>query len=280
MNEPDERWSFDGATMGIWHDAPVFANRRTAAIGEFACDDAARGGAALRTAAERLHEAGFGAALGPMNGSTWAQYRFVVESDGRPPFLMEPHNPGHYPHAFEQAGFEVLGRYFSADRPASMPASASRGPQGITLRALRLDDFEHELERLFELSLAAFAGNAFYTPITREQFFAIYRPMLPVIDPELVLLAEDHAGTLQGYLFGIANRAEGERPNSVILKTYASRLRGCGSMLANEFHARALAQGFERVIHALIHSDNLSAAHSRKLGGQIFRHYALWGRAL
>lgn len=280
MNPPDETWDYDGATLGVWRSGPTLGEHRTAAIGAFACDDAARGAAALRAAADRLQNDGLGAVVGPMDGNTWSRYRLVVESDGRPAFLMEPHNPAHYPHAFEQAGYEIVGRYFSADRPAAMPASRTHPLEGIAVRELRLDDYEQELQRIHTLSLEAFARNAFYTPITFGQFLESYRPARKLIDPELVLLAEDGAGELQGYLFGMPNLAEGDNPHSVILKTYASRRKGAGSMLANIFHERALAKGYERVIHALIHADNLSAAHSRKLGGVVFRHYALWGRVL
>ena len=85
---------------------------------------------------------------------------------------------------------------------------------------------------------------------------------------------------LAAFLFALPNFSEGARPASVILKTYASRVKGAGSMLANEFHARAKARGFSEVIHALMHESNLSALHSDKTGGKVFRRYALWGGAL
>lgn len=280
MSRPDETWTYEGASLGVWRDGPPLGQRRTAAIGAFECGDAEHGAAALREAAARLRADGFEAAIGPMDGNTWARYRFVVETDGRPPFLMEPGNPPYYPVAFEQAGFSTVGRYFSADRPAAMPASPTRPPDEIALRELRLDDFEHELRRIHALALEAFAHNAFYTPISFADFLASYSAARQFIEPSLVLLAEDADGALQGFLFGLPNLSEGDTPRAAILKTYASLRKGCGSMLANAFHERALAAGYERVIHALIHADNLSAAHSRKLGGVIFRHYALWGRVL
>ena len=67
--------------------------------------------------------------------------------------------------------------------------------------------------------------------------------------------------------------------DSAAARAWAS-WKGAGSMLANEFHAQAQARGFTDVIHALMHESNLSALHSDKTGGKVFRRYALWGGAL
>jgi hypothetical protein len=280
MTEADERWTFDGASIGIWRRAPSLAGCRTAALGDFSCDDAEHGAHALRQSAVRLRDEGFEALLGPMNGSTWATYRFVVQSDGRPPFLMEPTNPPWYPHAFDAAGFDVVAHYFSAIRAVDHPLSATPPPAGIRVRSLRLEQFDDELRRCFDLALQAFSGNAFYTPISEQAFVASYQPVRSYIDPTLVLMAEDAGGRLQGFLFGLPNLSEGAAPESVILKTYASLHRGCGSLLANTFHRRAREAGYRQVIHALIHTENLSGTHSQRSGGTVFRRYALWGRRL
>ena len=76
------------------------------------------------------------------------------------------------------------------------------------------------------------------------------------------------------------NLVEGPRTKTVVLKTYASRVKGGGSMMANAFHARAKARGFTEVIHALMHESNLSVTHSNRTGGKVFRRYALWGGRL
>jgi hypothetical protein len=228
----------------------------------------------------QLKAEGFGAVLGPMDGSTWAKHRLVVESDGRPPFLMEPENPAHFAEAFEQSGLKVVSRYVSAVRPADVAVSASVAPAGIRLRDFNPDKAEEELIRIHALSLEAFAANSFYQPISLEAFLGSYRPVLKAVDPELVLMAEDDAGELKAFLFAIPNLVEGRKPTSVILKTYASRVKGGGSMLANAFHERASKRGYSDVIHALMHESNLSATHSGNTGGHVFRRYALWGGQL
>lgn len=279
MSAP-ELMASDGASLAIYRDAPSLEGARTAALGQFACESAEAGAALIRAAMARLKAEGFGAVLGPMDGDTWGKHRLVTESDGRAAFLLEPANPAHYVEAFAQSGLGVVSRYVSAVRRADIVPSGSGAPKGLRLRTFDAARAEDELSRIHALSLQAFASNHFYQPISREDFLASYRPVLGAIDPELVLLAEDEAGGLVAFLFALPNFAEGAKPTSVILKTYASQVKGAGSMLANEFHARAKARGFREVIHALMHESNLSAQHSDNTGGRVFRRYALWGGRL
>ncbi len=270
----------NGASLAIYRDAPSFDGRRTAALGQFQCDTAADGAGLIRAAMELLRSEGFGAVLGPMDRNTWGKHRLVVESDGRALFLMEPSNPAHFVEAFELAGLAIVSRYVSAVRPSDIAPNGSAAPAGLRLRNFDLAQADQELTRIHALSLEAFADNHFYQPITLEDFISGYRPVLAVVDPELVLMAEDNAGDLRGFLFALPNFAEGQKPGSVILKTYASRMKGAGSMMANAFHERAKAKGFGEVIHALMHDSNLSAQHSGNTGGKVFRRYALWGGRL
>lgn len=279
MNAP-EPMIMEGARLSIWREAPSLDGARTAALGAFACESPETGARAIREAMAKLKAEGFGAVLGPMDGSTWGKHRLVVDSDGRPPFLMEPANPAQYVEAFERSGLRVVSRYVSADRPADLPPSGTPTTPGIVLRHFDPAKAEAELTRIHALSLESFASNHFYVPISQEDFLDSYRPVLKAIDPDLVFIAENEHGDLKGFLFALPNLAEGAKPQSVILKTYASQAKGAGSMLANAFHAMARRKGFSRVIHALMHESNLSAQHSGNTGGKVFRRYALWGGKL
>lgn len=279
MSAP-EPMSIPGASLAIYREAPTLHGLRTAALGAFECDTAERGAMLIRDAMARLKAEGFGAVLGPMDGNTWGRHRLVVESDGSRPFLLEPQNPLHYVQALDQSGLKIVSRWISAVRSSDIPPGTSPPPPDIIMRSFDLSRAEEELARIHALSLEQFASNHFYVPIAQKAFLESYRPVLPAIDPELVLLAEDRVGELMAFLFALPNYSEGPKPQAVILKTYASKVKGGGSMLANAFHARARQRGFDNIIHALMHETNLSARHSDKTGGKVFRRYALWGGEL
>ncbi|HWE47181.1 MAG TPA: hypothetical protein VG407_14250 [Caulobacteraceae bacterium] len=268
-----------GAELKIWRAAPSLEGRRTAAVGAFACDTAKQGAQLLRDVVGRVADEGFDAVVGPMDGDTWSRHRLAVETDGRPPFLMEPHNPPRHVEAFDRAGWAVISRYASAEGPLSAP-DRNTDPQGVVLRAFDPSRAISDLERIHALSLRAFSVNFLYTPLSLNRFLALYRPLLPALDPELVVLAEDEAGALQGFLFAVPDMLDFEAERAVVLKTYASLQPGLGSSMARRLYDRATARGYRRVIHALMHEDNLSARHSERLGATVFRRYALWGRRL
>jgi hypothetical protein len=276
----EDRIETEGASLRIWRAAPAWDGQRTAALGEFACETAEAGARVLDVAVEQLRAEGFEALVGPMNGDTWGTHRLVIESDGRAPFLLEPSNPPHYPDAFAQAGWSIISRYASAEGPLPQSAAPDAAPPGFRLEPFDLSRADAELAELHRVSLAAFTRGFLYQPLSLDAFVAQYRPVLPRLDPELVVMARDEAGVLQGFLFAIPDLADPSPDRAVILKTYASLKPGLGSSLARRLYARAAARGYRRVIHALMHDDNLSARHSARLGATVFRRYALWGRGL
>ena len=280
MNDP-ELIEIEGASALLYRDAPSFEGVRTAAVGGFACEDAAGGRRLLEKAKILLRGEGFQAILGPMDGDTWRRYRLVSETDGSPPFAMEPTSGPHDQAAFVAAGFAPVSEYVSsrAKLAEAVGADAPSLP-GVEVTAWDGQGVETLTQRMFEMSLAGFARNRFFKPISREAFVKLYEPVMPLVDPRLILFAHAADGRLAGFLFGLPNRLEGAAPRTVILKTYASGMRGLGHILADSFHRRAIALGYVDVIHALMHVDNISRERSARHGATIFRRYALMGARL
>ena len=266
------------AECALYWDAPRWRDRPTVAVGRFACNSVDGGADLLSDVASLARRRGYGAVIGPMDGDTWHRYRLVTRSDGTPPFLLEPVSSPHDHAAFIRAGFAPIAEYASARAPlaATMGAPAAEIP-GIRIEPWDGRNAEALIGQLFALSSRAFAGNAFFKPITREAFLALYEPVIPAIDPELVLFARSGNDDLAGFLFALPNAPVGQTDGSVIIKTYASAVRGCGRWLLDRFHRRALDLGFAQVIHALMHADNVSRDRSARSSARIFREYALMG---
>ena len=263
-------------------------------IGWYEALDGEAGTALLCHAREVLADRGVARVLGPMNGSTWARYRLALPPEaGEPspaPFLGEPVNPPEYPEHFTAAGFSVEAEYESrvvprpeGEVPDGVGTAARLAEGGVEVRAPDPERFEEQLREIFELSLRAFSGNLYYTPIGYAPFRAAYERIRPLLDPELVRLAYGDGGALLGYVFAYPDpldRAPG-RPPRVVLKTLATapeaRGLGLGSHLTSEVARIAFARGAPAVIHALMHVDNTSTRISGKHAAALFRGYALYG---
>ncbi|NHF73180.1 hypothetical protein [Paracoccus xiamenensis] len=271
----------EGARVTLYPDGPDWQGAPAATLGNFSSKDAAGGRVVLAQALTQARALGIRQLIGPMEGDTWHSYRFITESDDSPPFLLEPTNKPHEPALFTEAGFQPIGRYFSArvalNQTADNPPPA---PEGFTITPWSGADPEALFGQVFDLSVEAFSRNAFYKPISRQAFLAMYMPVVPLMKRELIFFATTPKGRLMGFLFGIPNYAEGPQTKTVILKTYASLMPGAGRHLAHAFHSAARALGYDTAIHALIHEDNLSALRSAVEGAQVFRRYTLFGLRL
>jgi GNAT superfamily N-acetyltransferase len=273
------------------HGAPG----RSGLIGHYEAADADAGIALLRHAQIRLAAAGVERVLGPMNGSTWARYRLALPSVPGDPlfdppvFMTEPQNSFDYPEQFTAAGFAMAARYESridvnagAVRPGAAALRDRLASRGIMVRPLCPDRYDDELEAIFMLSRAAFAGNRYYSPIEPTAFRAMYERLHPLIDPDLVRLAHDASGRLVGFLFAFPDpmSANGARLTRVVAKTGATapeaRRFGIGMHLLDQVRELAWEKGYQAVIHALMHVDNASVKSSSRHESLLFRRYALY----
>lgn len=276
-------FSREGASARLYRDAPSFEGRRTAAVGDWRCADLLSGADLLNAIVLKAEEEGFQALLGPMDGDTWGSYRLTVETDGSPAFPLEPDTRLENLAAFRVAGFSPIQDYVSTrlDLGGLTAISAEEESEASGTRVGFWDGRNPErlLDRLHVLSLQAFAQNPFFRPIDRAAFGALYAPILPMIDPRFVVVAEQ-GETMAGFLFGYPNFSEGLHPESAVIKTYASLERGLGRRMADVFHRRARDMGFRFAIHALMREDNRSRGSSGRYGAKVFRRYALMGRLL
>ena len=271
----------DGAKISVFLDGPSWDDAATATLGAFTAKTEAAGAVVLEEALAFIRANHIAQVIGPMDGDTWHSYRFVTKSDNSPAFLLEPATTPEALAAFNSAGFTEISSYFSARVPLEQAGLTRPKDTGdFTIETWDGTDPERLFGQVFDLSTTAFAKNAFYKPISRAAFLAMYMPLVPMLKPELIFFARRPDDSLAGFLFGTPNYAEGPDPKSAILKTYASLSRGAGQHLAYAFHKAAVRLGYDTAIHALIHDDNLSAMRSAAEGADIFRRYGLFGLKL
>ncbi len=274
-----------------WNGTPVLNGARIGSIGAFTATCPGETALLLDAAMERLRQAGCVTAVGPMNGNTWRRHRFVVDSDGRGPFLLEPRNSEAYPEWWREAGFRELSRYSSSsialDGATTVPPALKDRllSSGVSIRRLDSSRYDEELRLIHAVSLKSFSSNFLYTPLEEEPFLDAYRNVRERVDPDFVRIAV-RGGVPCGFVFGIHDweaSARGEQP-ALIVKTLAvdpeSRCAGLGSLLVDELHHIAREKGFTEAIHALQYETNTSLKITGRHHGRVFRRYALFSKPL
>ena len=232
-----------------------------------------------------MRDAGCALAAGPVDGDTWHRYRLVTASDDTPPFALEPYSPPAAVASWLRAGFAPLETYASyrddalAERdPRALAPAARLRAAGVAVRPLDLARFEDELAQVHALALRGFAAAPLFAPIAFDAFAALYRPLVPLLDPRLCPVAECD-GRIVGVLFALC---DSRAPRTVVLKTVVRdpqrRFAGLGFVLTGAARAAAHALGATRAISALQHDGTVARALSAH--AIPFRRYAVLAKEL
>lgn len=254
-------------------------------IGDYQCVDHL--GYALelfRWAASLARERGVSLLVGPMGASTWEPYRLVVPPCPQP-FLMEPRHPEYYFRQWKQAGFNPLktfesriDRQLQLDVPTMQATRAHLEEKGWRIRGINPDRWEEELGAIAALCDEGFAGSFLFRSLPVAAFVEAHRSLKHIIDPELILLAEDNHGSLQAFLFAVPDRHYGTE-KTLVIKTLVRRpgisFPGLPLYLTREVTERARRRGYQQVIHALMREGNASLQISHAFDSQLLRRYVL-----
>jgi len=154
--------------------------------------------ALLEAAAGWLRQRGALVIYGPMNPSTNYECGLLVDGFDLSPWVMMPYNPPYYPELVERAGWrrakDLYAYYLNREivTLARLERVAERvlKVSGLSIRSMRMGEFEAEAERAWQIYNAAWSRNWGFTPMTREEFAHLARDMKPIVDPELVLFGE------------------------------------------------------------------------------------------
>ena len=178
-----------------------FHDDRTGFFGFFeSIPDHAVATALLERVQAWLAERGRTSAQGPMNFSTneeVASPGVLIDGFETPPKIMMTHTPRYYSELLEAAGYskakDLLCYWMDA---SSTPERLVKGlarlgrNEGVTMRPLNMKDFAGELARVKSIYNSAWEKNWGFVPMTDAEFDYMAKQLKPLIDPELVLIAE------------------------------------------------------------------------------------------
>lgn len=199
-----------------------------------------------------------------------------------PHTVFTAHNPPFYADVFAAAGFteraRMYGYTYSRDRVPSLPEIR---PEGIRVRHPNLSRAEEELARLETFQAEVFGGGIGYVPRNRQGAGRLLRRLLPIMDPELVEIAEDDSGQVVGLLICLPDSWQRRRPVDrarwvSVAVAPAWRRRGVGIAMGLDVLAGLLAKGYRTLDGSWVREDNYRARSLvRLLGGEPGRVFAL-----
>lgn len=159
--------------------------------------------ALLSTVKEWVEVRGMKTLRGPMNMSVNDECGLLIDNFDSSPVVMMTYNPPYYVDFVERFGFEkamdlyaylIDLRPYLADR--ALPerlvriADIARRRAGVTIRRARFHDFDNELARVAEVYNSAWSRNWGAVPMTRAEFYHLAKSLRPLLDPELIYIAE------------------------------------------------------------------------------------------
>lgn len=251
-------------------------------IGNFECiEDIELAQILLSTIEQYACSKGFSGIIGPMNGSTFGQYRFPVTTIDEP-FFSEEFYPEYYAVYWKLCGYKTIGAYYSSKailKKELIEYSIFFSQESsVNFRMINLNDFEIELRRIHELICACFVHNKFYTPVALQIFLDQYLSFKEYIDPNFFWLAEKANKTI-AIIFCFSDK---NNLSNLVIKTIlvhpAFRSKGIMQQLGKIIYSKAFDAGFSTITHAYMHQHNGSVSLSKKFGGTVFRTYELYGK--
>lgn len=299
------------------HRANEFHGDTTGYFGLFECvDDEQVARALLERAAEWLKARGLTSIQGPFNLSTNDElYSGGVLVDGfdTQPVFMMGHNPPYYQRLVESAGFakakDLLAYWLPHNQPPQrlLDGIERLGKrEGWRIRPVDLKRFKEEVATVMSVYNSAWERNWGFIPMTDAEFDAMAREFKPVVDPNLVLIAETTEGEPIGFLLALPdlNRAIKPLKNGRLFpfgvfkflwhkrKIRTARLltlgmkpgyqrSGIGAALYLRCFQQGAANGYDNAEASWILEDNGPMRQAlEKIGAYVYKTYRVYERPL
>ncbi len=166
-------------------------------FGLFECIDDSAACAALMLHAEAwLASRQIRYVSGPFNLSINQECGVLVDGFDTPPVVMMPHSPRWYGRLLEEQGFlpakDLLAYWVNVDftPPPVMQTLIKRFSSQITLRTLRRNRFDEEMEILRDIFNDAWSDNWGFVPFTREEFAELGSSLRLLLPDDYIQIAE------------------------------------------------------------------------------------------
>lgn len=208
----------------------------------------------------------------------------LVEGFDSPQTIFTAHNPRFYVDIFLGAGFTVRSRMVGYEFHRERAPTFRRLPlEAISIRTPDPAHLVGELERIEAFQDSVFGSGPGRVRRNRMASRSLSRRLLPLLDLDLVLLAEDDAGEVVGVLICLPDHWQPPPVDRARLVSVGVAPGWRGRRVAMEMGAelveRLLAKGYQSLEGSWIRADNTRPqVLARALGGTPGRMFALLER--
>ncbi len=150
---------------------------------------------------------------GPFNLSINQECGILVDGFDTPPVIMMPHSPRWYGRLLEEQGYlpakDLLAYKVRVDFeiPRVMQVLINRFSSRATLRTLKRNHFDEEMETLRDIFNDAWSENWGFIPFTREEFAELGTSLRLLLPDEFIQIAEVD-GKAVAFMVGLPNLNE------------------------------------------------------------------------
>lgn len=150
---------------------------------------------------------------GPFNLSINQECGILVDGFDTPPVIMMPHSPRWYGRLLEEQGYlpakDLLAYKVRVDFeiPRVMQVLINRFSSRVTLRTLKRNHFDEEMETLRDIFNDAWSENWGFIPFTREEFAELGTSLRLLLPDEFIQIAEVD-GKAAAFMIGLPNLNE------------------------------------------------------------------------
>ncbi len=175
-------------------------NEKTGFFGFFeSVDDQNVANALLNAASDWLRGQGMTSVRGPVSPSTNDEVGLLIKGFEHTPAALMPWNPEYYVGLLETAGFAIQKKLLAwhLTYPEAMTEKVERVTDlikargRISVRTIDMKHFPEEVEKIKSIYNNAWEANWGFVPMSEEEMNAQAYELKQIIDPDLVLFAED-----------------------------------------------------------------------------------------
>jgi ribosomal protein S18 acetylase RimI-like enzyme len=190
-----------------WWKAPI------GLFGSFECIEDDRAAALLLSSAQNwLSARGMQLMRGPWSFAS-QEWGLVVEGFEPSPVIMAPYNPPYYDDYLQDSGFskakDLMVYYVDSKEGYKIPerylrlTSRIQEKLKVTVRSMDMRNLEKEVSTFVRLANRSISDNWGFYPVTEDEGRAMARDMKPLVDPRLLLFAENANGEAIGFAMAL-----------------------------------------------------------------------------